>query len=778
MNTNLKITYSIFIILLALIFIGFYISEFFFVGYLKNQEQLQINNNIKNAFLYLDKKQEKLQSIVMDWGKWDDTYKFINDGNSEYIKLNLAPNSIDNLGINLMLFYNKNNNLVYKLNYDSTSKEFIEFSNDMQFAIENYINNFYNEKELNIFDYNNNYYIIKYTTTTDSLEEMPENGKLIIAKKIDEAAFSELEQILDSKVSISYLKNIETNTLNEINKQGSLKNIGQAINLYDKNNIFTYSLFSNKNNHIVFIFSKSRENYNLGVSRMRTWFVVYSLLVFIVMFLLLLTLNNHISKPFEKNKKNYKSLVTQMRQGLAVHEMICDNSNKPLDYRFLYVNDAFEKMTGLNANDIIGKTVLDIMPNTEKYWIEEYGRVAINGETINYENYSSEIDKYFEVVAYQTQPMQFATIISDITERKVIEEKLKYNYYHDELTGLYNRIYFNENIKNIDISSNLPLSIIVGDINGLKIINDAFGHQVGDEIIKKASKIITESCNSSDIIVKWGGDEFIIIMPNTSLENAEKLVRKMKNVCTTQNFDSAMLSISFGYDTKKSEKEKLETVIKIAEDWMYKNKIIESASMRSSTLNMILNTLLEKNQREEKHSRRVSEICVSIGKALEMSEIEIKKLKVLGLIHDIGKIAINESILNKEGKLSEDEWVEIKKHPEIGYRILSSTNETSELSQHILNHHERLDGKGYPNGILGDKISQMTRILTVADAFDAMTSERTYKKALTKSEAINELMKNCNTQFDAKIVDVFVKKVLPTMENTVNLNHNSVNKID
>ena len=188
------------------------------------------------------------------------------------------------------------------------------------------------------------------------------------------------------------------------------------------------------------------------------------------------------------------------------------------------------------------------------------------------------------------------------------------------------------------------------------------------------------------------------------------------------------VSISFGWDTKRKSDEDILKVLKSAEDYMYKHKIIENEGMRGNTINTIINTLHEKNPREEQHSKRVSEICQNIGKAIGLSEIEVSKLKVVGLLHDIGKIAIEEGILNKPGKLTEQEWNEIKRHPDIGYRILSSSYEMLELADCILAHHERWDGAGYPKGLKGEAIPMVARIIALADSYDAMTSERLIPK--------------------------------------------------
>jgi putative nucleotidyltransferase with HDIG domain len=204
----------------------------------------------------------------------------------------------------------------------------------------------------------------------------------------------------------------------------------------------------------------------------------------------------------------------------------------------------------------------------------------------------------------------------------------------------------------------------------------------------------------------------------------------------------------------------MEEVFKEAEDDMYRHKLSESSSMRSKTIDLIMNSLFEKNSRESFHSKRVSELCVGIASSMGKDHDFINKIRIAGLMHDIGKIGIADSILNKVETLNNDEWHEIKRHSEIGYRILSAVNEFSELADCILEHHERWDGKGYPKGIAGDKISAEARIIAIADTYDAMTSDRPYRKAFSDREAVKEILLNAGTQFDPAIVKVFTDKVL------------------
>lgn len=351
-------------------------------------------------------------------------------------------------------------------------------------------------------------------------------------------------------------------------------------------------------------------------------------------------------------------------------------------------------------------------------------------------------------------------VFRDITEKRHKQEEIEYLSYFDHLTGLYNRRFYEEELRRLDVPRNLPMTLIMMDLNGLKLINDAFGHPVGDKFLQKTAKIIKGACRADDIIARVGGDEFIILLPKTGEQGAVKIIERIDGAISKEKFDNIIFSVSVGYAVKTIKTEPMEEIYKKAEDNMYRNKLSESSSMRGKNITLILNSLFEKSNRVMLHSRRVSEICELIAVAMNLDRDVINHTKTAGLMHDIGKIGISDEILNHHGRLNQDQWLEIKRHPEIGYRILSSSHEFSEISNFILEHHERWDGKGYPKGIKGERISMEARIIAIGDAYDAMTSNRLYRDTLTEKEAASEIKRCSGTQFDARIARVFIEKVL------------------
>jgi diguanylate cyclase (GGDEF)-like protein/PAS domain S-box-containing protein len=351
-------------------------------------------------------------------------------------------------------------------------------------------------------------------------------------------------------------------------------------------------------------------------------------------------------------------------------------------------------------------------------------------------------------------------MVEDINERKQSEEEIRYLSFYDQLTGLYNRRFYEQELRRIDKPENLPITLILADINGLKLINDAFGHLEGDLLLKEFAAIIKNECKNHFVAARTGGDEFNIILPKTDSAAAKKMVERMHHAFFRKKIHNITCSSSFGWETKKDASEDVILTYMQAEDRMYRHKLSDSARLRKDIVREITKTLFEKNEREKKHCERVSQLCEKIGLSLQMSLDDINDLKLAGLMHDIGKIGISEHVLRKQGQLTESERAEMKKHPEIGYHILRTVDEYAPIAEYVLYHHERIDGNGYPRGLKGDEINLQSKIISIADAYDSMTNERFYKSTLNMSDAIEEIKQHAGSKYDPSIVYIFVEKVL------------------
>ena len=477
-----------------------------------------------------------------------------------------------------------------------------------------------------------------------------------------------------------------------------------------------------------------------------------------------------LALALDNQKSRLETELSLQKQRILLQASIDSNTTMEIfavdkEYRYLSFNSFHQQNMKLfyKADIHEGQNYLDYIENYKmRDRIKTLLDQALSGKTVKRtleievvkEKY---LDESYTPIKNSDDEITGVTIFSqDVTERTKHEQSIMYLSYRDPLTNLHNRRYYSEELDRLDTIKYMPISIIIADINGLKITNDAFGHEIGDQLLVTVATNLVEVFTKENRIARIGGDEFTIFLPNTSKERALQYMETAKKRIENNTIRGMGISVSFGVATKLST-EPIQEVIKMAEDDMYTHKLFEIASHRNETIKTIVSTLHEKNPREEAHSKRVSEICISIGTKLGMKSDEIALLKAISNLHDIGKIAIDDSILNKKGPLDEKEWEQIKKHPEIGYRILSSSPEYADIAQDILSHHERYDGKGYPRGLSGGDIPIRARIITIADSYDAMISERPYRRPLTHQEALEEIRKNAGTQFDPALAELFIK---------------------
>lgn len=442
---------------------------------------------------------------------------------------------------------------------------------------------------------------------------------------------------------------------------------------------------------------------------------------------------------------------------------------KDVDGIYLGCNKKFLQFVGKERDEVIGKTDYDLFDGETADRFRYFDQTMLGREQPSrYEEwlkYPDGRECLFDTVktpyrAYDGSLLGIVGISRDITERKKKEEKIRFLSFHDQLTGLYNRRYYEEQLSALDVEFNYPLTIAMGDVNGLKFINDAFGHEMGDDLLKKVAEAIRKACRADDVTARIGGDEFVIILPRTDATEAENVVRRIKNLLAEERVGALAVSVSFGSATKTMIKQNMHDLFRDCEDRMYRNKLWERGSLRSKTIDVVLHTLYEKSVREMEHSIRVADICEMIAKKLNFTAADIEQIKLAGLMHDIGKISVDEKILDKAGDFSNYDWEHIRKHPETGYRILSSANEFTNIALYVHQHHEWWDGTGYPNCLRAEEIALPARIIAIAEAYDAMTADRADRKNLSKLEAALEIKRWSGTQFDPALAEIFAQTIM------------------
>lgn len=353
--------------------------------------------------------------------------------------------------------------------------------------------------------------------------------------------------------------------------------------------------------------------------------------------------------------------------------------------------------------------------------------------------------------------------ISDITERKQMEDQLRYLSLHDQLTGLYNRTYFEAELARFENSRFYPITLVTCDLDGLKIINDSMGHETGDRLLISCARLLESVLRSSDILTRVGGDEFCAILPHTGQEEGESVARRIRSAVNDYNEgnEELPLGISVGLATAEKAGHGLKELFRSADDMMYRDKLYRSRSVHNKVVESLMAALAERDYITEGHAQRLETLCCAMGDIMQLSSSQLADLALLTKVHDLGKVGIPDRILNKPGALDSEEWAVMKQHPEKGFRIARASPDLSGVAELILKHHERWDGRGYPLGLRGEEIPAECRILAVVDAYDAMTNDRPYAKARSREEALEEITASAGSQFDPHAVEVFLEVVRP-----------------
>jgi diguanylate cyclase (GGDEF)-like protein/PAS domain S-box-containing protein len=472
---------------------------------------------------------------------------------------------------------------------------------------------------------------------------------------------------------------------------------------------------------------------------------------------------NYLRKELIQTKKSEKKLgdLTEMLPEI-VFEMDKDG-------RLTFMNQRGIKLLGYDREELLNRmTIWQIISHPGTHIItSELKELFQKRNTYPQECYLVGKDQIKIPAEVHVSPIEndageltgFRGIILDITMRKEYEDKIKYLSFHDKLTGLYNRAYFEEELKRLNNKRKLPISIIIGDVNNLKMINDSFGHQHGDNLLRKIAGVLKSCFRKSDVISRWGGDEYSIILPNTTLEKGNEIITRIGKECQKKSTLTLPLSISMGIATKNSMTENIHGIVREAESKMYRNKLIDKQITGNSVITSLEKALQQRKYETKEYRQSFIDCAARFGKVLKLEEKEMKDLRLLAMISDIGKIAISEEIILKKGWLSETEWEEVKKHPEIGFRIARSSTELAHIADAILYHHEFWDGNGYPQKIKGEEIPLLSRIIHIVNAYQAMIHERPYRRAMSKEDAITELEKGKGSQFDPELMEKFVAMV-------------------
>ena len=346
-------------------------------------------------------------------------------------------------------------------------------------------------------------------------------------------------------------------------------------------------------------------------------------------------------------------------------------------------------------------------------------------------------------------------VFHDVTEQKVMYQSLEKRASYDTLTGLYNNHTFFKKLEAFESEYYLPISIAICNIHGLKLINDIFGHDMGDRVLQYIAKYWSKAISSEDLLARFDGDEMVLLLPKQDEKEATQFLEEhLKKMQERAKFDFE-IHIEYGISTSYNQMSDLREHVIKARNEMLRKIMLHGKTMRLSFIDTLKKMETVDRIGEKVRMEELQQLAYKFGKQLQLGEEQQKELEQLVLLHDIGMLSIPKEILQKQESMTANEWELVKLHTVHGYQIAEGIKELSSISNDILCHHERYDGKGYPTGLHGEEIPYLARVFAVLDAYTVMIHKQENGIYITSEQACKEIKRCAGTQFDPNIAKVF-----------------------
>ncbi len=470
-------------------------------------------------------------------------------------------------------------------------------------------------------------------------------------------------------------------------------------------------------------------------------------------------ISEHRARALRESEERYRVIVEHTKDAICIHR----------NFRPLFVNDRLCEVLSRPREDLLAMTdLLMLVPPEEREALRRYRFPVSRKEKASEEvefHITTSSGKRLLLEAYMT-PLRLGgvrgtlVIARDVSERRAAEQQLLFLSLHDALTTLANRAFFESELRRLDHRPGGTVGLLVADVDGLKLVNDSFGHETGDALLVESARTLRESLPPSTLLARIGGDEFAALLPGVDVSTMEQYVRNILETTKSRGPQLGAVQIplhlALGFAVSPGPQCSLRDTFRIADDRMYRDKLHRRGSTRGSLVQILKSMMGERDTITGGHGERMGELTLRLARAAGVEEEDLGDFRLFAQFHDIGKVGIPDAILKKHGSLTPEERLIMQRHPEIGQRIALSAPDMYPVAEWILLHHEWWNGGGYPLGLSGTQIPLACRVLSIVDAFDAMTNSRRYNRPLTPEEALERIQAGAGTQFDPELVELFL----------------------